>query len=157
MGSLLYARACRECGDRIVAMLSLETIGYYSSLSGSQRYPFPFSLAYPSTGDFIAFVGDLGSRGLVRDSIDVFRQTTKFPSEGGALPGWIPGIGWSDHWSFWQAGYPGIMVSDTAPFRYPHYHTTRDTPDQLDYDRMARVVRGLDHVVASLVLIEGSR
>ncbi|MBI1853943.1 MAG: M28 family peptidase [Planctomycetes bacterium] len=150
MGSLVYARACRERGDRIVAMLSLETIGYYSSVSGSQRYPFPLSLVYPSTGDFIAFVGDLGSRALVREAIDVFRQTTHFPSEGGALPGWIPGIGWSDHWSFWQAGYPAIMVTDTAPFRYPHYHTTRDTPDQLDYERTARVVRGLERVVAAL-------
>jgi peptidase M28-like protein len=150
MGSLVYARACRDRGDRIVAMLSLETIGYYADEPGTQDYPFPFSWFYPSTGNFVAFVGNVRSRSLVRETIDVFRRTTEFPSEGAAIPGWIPGVGWSDHWSFWQHGYPGVMVTDTAPFRYPLYHTSADTPDKLDTERMARVVRGLEHVVAAL-------
>lgn len=74
-----------------------------------------------------------------------------FPSEGGALPDAIPNIGFSDHWSFWQEGYPALMVTDTAPFRYPHYHTSEDTVDKIDFDRTARVVRGLEKVVAGLV------
>jgi hypothetical protein len=118
--------------------------------AGSQDYPFPFGLFYPSKGDFVTFVGNLGSRGLVQEAIAIFRETTPFPSQGGALPGWIPGIGWSDHWSFWKAGYPALMVTDTAPFRYPHYHTTKDTPDKLDYERMARVVAGVERVVRRL-------
>jgi len=61
-----------------------------------------------------------------------------------------PGIGWSDHLAFWKEGYPGIMVTDTAPFRYPHYHKPTDTPDKIDYDRMARVVAGLEKVIAEL-------
>jgi hypothetical protein len=63
----------------------------------------------------------------------------------------IPGIGWSDHWSFWQCGYPAIMVTDTAPFRYPHYHEQTDTPDKLDYDRFALVVSGMESVIEELV------
>jgi Zn-dependent M28 family amino/carboxypeptidase len=150
MGSWVCARRARERGENIVAMLSLETIGYYADKKGSQRYPFPFSLFYPSTGDFIGFVGNLSSRGLVRRAIGSFREHARFPSEGVAAPGWITGIGWSDHWAFWKEGYPAVMVTDTAPFRYPFYHTAYDTPDRIDYDRLVRVVAGLAGVVADL-------
>jgi hypothetical protein len=150
MGSLVYAKSCREHGDKIVAMLSLETMGCFSSESGSQKYPFPFGLFYPSRGDFIGFVGNTASAGLVRQCVRVFREQASFPSEGGALPGVLPGIGWSDHWSFWQVGYPALMVTDTAPFRYAYYHTPADTPDKVDYDRLARVVDGLDKVITGL-------
>lgn len=150
MGSVRYARRSRERGDRIVAMLSLETIGYFSDAAGSQAYPPPIGLFYPSTGDFVGFVGDLASRKLLREVIGDFRAHTLFPSEGAALPAVIPGVGWSDHWAFWQEGYRALMVTDTAPFRYPHYHTTSDTPDKVDYERMARVVAGLERVVRRL-------
>lgn len=150
MGSLRYARRCRERGEDVVAMLSLETIGYYTDAPGSQSYPFPLSAFYPGTGDFIGFVGDVRSRGLVRTAVRSFRRHTAFPSQAAAVPGVLPGVGWSDHWAFWQAGYRAIMVTDTAPFRYPHYHSPGDTPDQLDYDRLARVVAGLSRVVADL-------
>ena len=150
MGSLVYARACRDRKDRITSMVSLETIGFYSDADGSQQYPFPFGLFYPSRGDFICFVGNMGSAALVREAIATFRTTTQFPSEGGALPGWIPGVGWSDHWSFWKAGYPAIMITDTAPFRYPHYHTTGDVAAKIDYEKMARVVSGVERVVRAL-------
>lgn len=150
MGSLVYARLCRDRGDRIAAMLSLETIGYYSDEPGSQKYPAPYDRIYPSEGNFIGFVGDLANAPLVREAVGSFRRHARFPSEGGALPGSLPGVGFSDHWSFWQVGYPAIMVTDTAPFRYPHYHTADDTPDKLDFDRMARVVDGLRWVVEDL-------
>jgi len=150
MGSLVYAKSCRERGDKIVAMLSLETMGCFSTEKGSQNYPFPFGLFYPSRGDFIGFVGNTASASLVRQCVKVFREQASFPSEGGALPGVLPGIGWSDHWSFWQAGYPALMVTDTAPFRYAHYHTAADMPDKVDYDRLARVVDGLDKVITDL-------
>lgn len=150
MGSRVYARRCRQRGENVVAMLSLETIGYYSDAPGSQRYPPPLGLFYPSTGDFIAFVGNVSSRRLVRQVVEVFRQRGSIPSEAGALPAFLPGVGWSDHWAFWKEGYPALMVTDTAPFRYPHYHTTRDTPDRVDFDRCARVVAGLEEVVRIL-------
>ena len=107
-------------------------------------------MIYPSTGDFIGFVGNLSSRGLVRRAIGVFREHAQFPSEGAALPSWVPGVGWSDHWAFWQEGYPAIMVTDTAPYRYAHYHRESDTPDKIDYERTALVVQGLEHVVRAL-------
>lgn len=150
MGSLVYAEGCRQRGENVVAMLSLETIGYYRDEAGTQNYPDGVGVFYPSAGNFIAFVGDFGSRALVHQCIGTFRRDVKFPSEGAALPSFIQGIGWSDHWSFWQAGYPAIMVTDTAIFRYPHYHNPSDTPDKLDYERLARVVSGLERVVRDL-------
>jgi Zn-dependent M28 family amino/carboxypeptidase len=150
MGSHVYAVRSREREERIVAMLSLETIGYYSDAPNSQRYPFPFNLFYPDTANFIGFVSNLSSRKLLHRSVDAFRRTTPFPSAGVAAPFWITGIGWSDHLSFWQAGYDAIMVTDTALFRYVHYHASTDTPDKIDYTRTARVVKGLSHVVMAL-------
>lgn len=151
MGSFIYAGRSRARGDRIEAMISLETIGYYSNESGSQVYPAPgLGFLYPRLGNFIAFVGNVASRSLLREALGEFRRHAKIPSEGGALPAIIPGIGWSDQWSFWKHGYPGIMVTDTAPFRYPHYHAATDTPDKLDYDSMTRVVAGMEKVIRHL-------
>lgn len=146
-GSVVYARRCRERRERVVAMYSLETIGCYFDQPGTQRYPFPLGLFYPRTGNFIGFVGNLSSRSLVRQSIASFRRNTPFPSEGAAAYGYIPGVYWSDQWAFWRQGYPGVMITDTAPFRYPFYHTVDDTPDKLDYDRTARVVVGLAKMI----------
>jgi Zn-dependent M28 family amino/carboxypeptidase len=150
MGSRVYAHQLRQAGVPVSAMISLETIGFYSDEAGSQKYPPVLSLFYPSRGNFIGFVGNTGSRGLVRDSIRSFRESTRFPSEGIAAPGNWRGIGWSDHWSFWQEGYPGIMVTDTALFRYPYYHTPNDTVDRVDFDKTARVVEGVRRVVEEL-------
>lgn len=154
MGSEVYARRCRERQENIVAMLSLETIGYYSDKKGSQKYPFPLSLYYPNTGNFIAFVGDLPSKTLVQRCIKTFRELAQFPCEGAALSSSVNGVGWSDHWSFWQHGYPALMVTDTAPFRYPHYHKHTDTVDKIDFERTARVIVGLRHVIADLAGVE---
>ncbi len=150
MGSNLYAARAQVQGERIEAMLSLETLGYYTDEPDTQKYPFPFSWFYPDTGNFVGFVGNLSSRPLVRQAVGAFRASTAFPSEGVAAPSGIEGIHWSDHWSFWQAGYPAIMVTDTAPFRYPHYHDATDTPQQLDYTGLARVTGGLAEVVGVL-------
>jgi len=150
MGSRRYAARSKARGERITAMLSLETIGYYSDAERSQQYPAPFSAFYPSRGDFIGFVSNLPGAPLLRRCVAAFRRTTAFPSEGLAAPGWITGIGWSDHSSFWEHGYPAVMVTDTAPFRYPDYHAPSDTPDKLSFDRMARVVAGLARVVEDL-------
>ncbi|MDJ1172981.1 M28 family peptidase [Roseofilum sp. BLCC_M114] len=147
MGSLVYAKICQQRQDNIVGMMSLETMGYYSDKPGSQQYPTPLNLFYPMQGNFIAFIGNFDSGDWVRQVVDSFRQHTQFPSEGAALPNLLPGIGWSDHWSFWQQGYPGLMVTDTAPFRYPYYHRAEDTPDKIDYGKLARVVAGLERVI----------
>ena len=96
MGSLVYAKRCRTNGEKIVAMLSLETIGYYTDKPGSQQYPSPLlGLIYPTTGNFISFVGNVGSRQLVRQCVGAFRQHAQFPSQGAAIPDVVPGVGWS--------------------------------------------------------------
>lgn len=150
MGSRVYAMRSRQQAENIVAMISLESLGCYLDDPGTQKYPFPFSLFYPDTGNFIGFVSNLSSRKLLCQAISSFRSHTQFPSEGLSAPGWITGVDWSDHWSFWKEGYPAIMITDTVPFRYEYYHTINDTPDKLDYDRMARVVSGIARVVAEI-------
>jgi Zn-dependent M28 family amino/carboxypeptidase len=150
MGSLVYARQLKRENAAVSAMLSLEMLGYYSEASGSQKYPAALGWLYPSQGNFIGFVGKADSPELVRRAIRSFRETTSFPSEGVAAPVEWPGVGWSDHWSFWQAGYPAIMITDTAIFRNPYYHTPRDTADKLDFAKMARVVEGIRRVVEDL-------
>lgn len=150
MGSQVWARTAREHGDEVRAMFSLEMLGCYSDAPGSQRYPAPFSWLYPDRADFIAFVGDLGARGLVRSAIRAFRKSARFPSEGLAGPAFVEGVTRSDHWSFRVQGYPAIMVTDTAFYRYPHYHQPTDTPEKLDYLRMARVTLGLAAVIKEL-------
>jgi Zn-dependent M28 family amino/carboxypeptidase len=121
-------------------LFSLETIGYYSDRPRSQRYPFPLGFFYPSTGNFIAFVSNLSSRALLHEVLASFRRHAEFPSESVAAPAFIP-------WSFWKEGYPALMVTDTAPYRYPYYHTAQDTPDKVDYERAARVVTGLQRML----------
>jgi Zn-dependent M28 family amino/carboxypeptidase len=153
MGSRHYARRSRERGEGIHAMFSLETIGYYSDAPGSQRYPFPLGFFYPSTGNFVAFVSDLASRPLLHQAIASFRRHAAIPSEAVAAPAWIPGVDWSDHWSFGREGWPALMVTDTAPYRYPHYHAPGDTPDKVDYERLARVVTGLRGMLRELARI----
>ena len=150
MGSRIYASRSRQRGEKIIAMFSLETIGYYSHEKGSQNYPFPLSFFYPDTGNFIAFVGNVSSRSLVQEALEIFRSKTAFPSEGIAAPGWFPGIGWSDNWSFWKEGYPAIMITDTALFRYPYYHTHQDVLDNIEYEQMSRVVVGMSETVHAL-------
>jgi hypothetical protein len=157
MGSVVYAKRSRARGEAVMAMISLETIGLYTDRPGSQHYPFPFGMFYPKVGDFVAVVGDRSSADLVRQTLTSFRLGARFPSEGIAGPMSVPGIGWSDHWSFAQEGYPAVMVTDTAPFRNARYHTTSDTPGELAYTPMARVVVGLTRVIEDLVGMGGDR
>jgi len=147
MGSLVYARALNRSGEPVLGMMSLETLGCYTDAENSQNYPWPLGLLYPSTGNFVAFVGLVSSRGFVRRTVETFRGLVPFPSVGGTAPGFIPGIDWSDHWSFEQVGIPALMITDTALYRYPYYHTIEDTPDKVDYDKLARIVAGLAAVV----------
>jgi Zn-dependent M28 family amino/carboxypeptidase len=150
MGSWQYAKRCHDRRETIVAMLSLETIGYYDDARGSQQYPPPLSALYPDTGNFIALASNIASRALTARCVRAFRGRTSFPIESASMPEAIPGIGWSDQWSFWQFGWPAVMVTDTAPYRNPHYHEASDVPSTLDYARMAQVVEGLTGVVEEL-------
>lgn len=150
MGSLVYARSLSRDGEDVIGMIALETIGCYIDKPGSQKYPKLFNLLYPDTGNFISFIGNLTSRSLLTRSISLFREHSPVPSEGIAAPAFIPGVSWSDHWSFWVTGHTAIMITDTAPYRYDHYHQQSDTPDKLNYEQYSKVVHGLFYVVQGL-------
>jgi hypothetical protein len=147
MGSLQYARALAARKERVVAMYSLETLGFYSSEPGSQRYPAPFGMMFPDRADFVAFVGLMNSRPLLQQTMRSFRDHTAVPTIGGIAPGFVPGIDWSDHWAFARHGFQAVMITDTALFRYPHYHRPTDTPDKVDVEKLARVVKGIERVI----------
>jgi hypothetical protein len=150
MGSRVYAKACRERGDDVRGMISLETIGYFSDEPGSQHYPPLFSFFYPDRGNFIGFVANLQSRALMSRAARVFRSHCDVPLETCATFAFVPGVDWSDHGSFWHHGYRAFMVTDTAPYRYPHYHEPTDTPDKVNYEMLARVTVGVEAVVREL-------
>lgn len=150
MGSVLYAKAAATRGEKIAAMLSLESIGYYSDAPDSQKYPPEIAGRFPTTGSFVAVVGNPASRALVDLVVQGLRGWSSMPVEGASLPEDLPGVGWSDHWAFWREGVPAVMVTDTAPYRYAHYHKPTDTPDKLDYERLARVVAGLESAIAQI-------
>lgn len=150
MGSMQHARELKKNGQNVEGALILETIGWYSQAQNSQKLPPGLEKYYPSTGNFIAFVGTLESSALVRQALAAFKAESSFPAEGLAAPAHVMGVTLSDHSSYNRQGYPALMITDTAFMRYPYYHTAEDTPDKLDYASMARVVRGLAKTIESL-------
>jgi hypothetical protein len=131
-------------------MVSLETIGCYLETPGSQRYPPLFRHFFPDQGNFLGLVSDLRSRGALRRMARTFKRRSDFPLEHVATFRWVPGIAWSDHLSFWRQGYRALMVTDTAFYRYHHYHTPEDTPDKLNYAAFGRATEGLLRCFAAM-------
>jgi hypothetical protein len=152
MGSYHHAKMIRKANLPLAGMISLESIGYFSDKPKSQRYPQPFSWFYPDRGDFIAFVTDLESARFLRRVIGSFRAFAEIPSEGVTAPRIFSDISLSDHWSFWAHGYAALMITDTVPFRNPHYHEPTDTPDTLDFGRMSLVVEALERAIVKVEL-----
>ena len=150
MGSRVYAKRSRERGERIVGMLGLETLGYCSEAVGSQRLSLGGWLL-PRRGDFIALVANRASRPLLDRVAKTFSEPVGLPCRGLVLPTHFPGAWSSDHWSFWKEDYPALMVTDTAPLRYPYYHKPEDTLDKVNYRWLYRVARSLEGAVAGLV------
>ena len=151
MGSHVHAAALRREGAAVRAMISLEMIGYFSDALGSQRLPNPLlRLVYPSRANFIAVIGRLADTRLTRRVKRAMQGASAVDVYSMNAPTWVPGIDFSDHRSYWAHGYPAIMVTDTAFYRNERYHTVRDTPDSLDYRRMAEVVRGVHRAVLML-------
>lgn len=150
MGSFFYVDRCVQRKENVVAMLNPETLGYYTELPDSQKYPSKFVPGLPTKGNFIVFVSNMQSRPLVDACVGKFRETTPFPSEGVVAPEWISGIDLADHYWFLKYGHQSVMITDTAPFRNPHYHSSGDTADKLNFRAFARVVGGLEQVVECL-------
>lgn len=151
MGSQIYARACRKAGDNICGMVCLETIGCFSDAPNSQIWPHPaLDLLLPSTGDFITLVGPSSAQDFIKICAEAFEKQVAISSVSAAAPDSIDQVLWSDHRGFNEVGYPAFMVTDTAPFRYLHYHKATDTPDKLDYVTMARVINGVEGMLREI-------
>lgn len=150
MGSMIYAKRAQQQQDKIRFMISLETIGYYLELPNSQHYPPLLKYFYPRTGNFVAFVSNFSSRGVMHNAVKRYRLSSDFPVEHIATLSIVPGVSWSDHLSFWREGYKAFMITDTALYRYPYYHTTQDSADKLTYEPYAKMVNGLFMMLQTL-------
>jgi Zn-dependent M28 family amino/carboxypeptidase len=151
MGSAIHATSLRKQGADVRAMVSLEMIGYFSDEPESQRFPAPFLEAfYPSRGNFIAVVGRLDEGLLVRRVKAAMRGASPLPVYSINSPTFVPGVDFSDQLNYWNAGYDAVMITDTAFLRNQNYHTINDTPETLDYKRMAMVVEGVYAAVLDL-------
>jgi Zn-dependent M28 family amino/carboxypeptidase len=151
MGSAVHARSLRTAGRRVRAMLCLEMIGFFSDEDGSQQFPSPLlRLFYPGRGDFIAVVGNVGGVRIVRRVKRSMRRAGDLPVHSINAPSLVPGVDLSDHVNFWRQGDPAVMITDTAFYRNPGYHTEDDVPETLDYRRMAKVIAGVRQAVLDL-------
>jgi hypothetical protein len=151
MGSFVHAQALRSEGVPVVAMLCLEMIGCFRDEPGSQSYPVPgLAWLYPSAGNFVAIVGCMGGAGLVRRVKGAFAEASSVPVRSINAPRFVPGVDFSDHLEYWDAGFDAVMITDTAFYRNPRYHEASDVPATLDYPRMAAVVEGVYAAVRSL-------
>jgi len=144
MGSAQHARLMKETRCEVQAVIVLEMIGRYSVAKGSQSYPsFLLEPFYPDQGNFITVVGCFENIGLTRSVKRAMRAASPLPVRSINGPRWIPGLDFSDHHPYWDQGFKAVMVTDTSFYRNRDYHTDQDTPDRLDYVRMAQVVQGV--------------
>ena len=150
MGSAMHAARLASERRKIRLMISVEMIGTFSDAPGSQSYPPLIGIFYPSQGNFIAVVGKWGQGDSVDEVADAMRAGSPLPVATLTAPSFLSGVDFSDHLSFWAHGYAAVMVSDTAFFRNPRYHTEEDRPETLDYVRMAEVVKGLHCAVQTV-------
>jgi Zn-dependent M28 family amino/carboxypeptidase len=151
MGSYVYAKSVKEEGAKVMGMISLEMVGFYSDREGSQFYPGSiFRLFYPGRGNFIAFVGNLSSRSFTIKMKRSFRAASSVPVESLNAVSAVPGVNLSDHRNFWKFGYPAFMITDTAFYRNPNYHSSGDRAGTLDYERMAAIAEGLFAVIRTV-------
>jgi Zn-dependent M28 family amino/carboxypeptidase len=151
MGSYVYAKSVKDEAVELLGMISLEMVGFYSDQKGSQYYPASFfKLFYPNRGNFIAFVGNLSSRAFTLKMKRLFKAVSPVPVESLNAVSIIPGVNLSDHRNFWKFGYPAFMITDTAFYRNPNYHSSGDTARTLDYDRMTAIVKGLVKVLRTI-------
>lgn len=148
MGSFWHARALAREKREVRLMVSLEMIGYYRDERKSQQYPVGgLGLLYPDQGNFITIVGALNDVSNIRRIKALFKGASDLPVESINAPSSVQGVDFSDHRSYWHFNMPAVMVTDTAFLRNPNYHEPGDTPETLDYERMAKVVRAM-HAVA---------
>jgi len=150
MGSAVFAAAAAAKREDIRAAVILEMVGYFTEARASQRYPPLIGPFFPGRGNFAAQISNIRSAGTAFRIADAFRSASTLPLRTAVLPSFVPGADYSDHRSFWLAGYPAVMFTDTAFYRNPHYHKSTDLPDTLNYEYMASLADGLRAVLDGL-------
>lgn len=151
MGSAVYARQAKREGEKVIAMLCLEMLGYYHDQCDAQTYPVPvMRLFYPCRPNFIGVVGNVSSRNLVKSVADILKRHADLPVESLVAVSVLPGVDFSDHKPFWDEGYPAVMITDTAFYRNPNYHSESDTIETLDFRRLASLIPALAATVKEL-------
>ena len=149
MGSFFHAKSLKERNQKVKLAIAMDMIGFYSDEWGSQKYPATvMKLFYPSRGNFISIVSNISFKNMkaTREAKTIFKDTTDLPVYSVNAIKFIPGIDFSDHRNYWKFDYPAIMITDTAFYRSNNYHTKYDTPDTLDYEKMAKVVEGIFNI-----------
>jgi Zn-dependent M28 family amino/carboxypeptidase len=155
IGSHIHSRGLLRELAALRGMIALEMLGYCSSRPGSQRLPPELVDTYPDVGNFIGVCGNEDSSDLVVAVAGAMKEVEGLPVEFLAVPGRgeaLPPVRLSDHSSFWDHGYPALMVTDTAFLRNPHYHQSSDTPETLDYAFLAKVTAGVYLAVRAQVM-----
>jgi len=141
MGSARHAKLLHDRKVRIKCVIALEMIGYFSSAADSQLYPIPaLKIFYPNKGNFIAIVGRLSQRKIVRKIKGLMKGAADLPVYSFNAPLIVPGIDFSDHRNYWHYGYDAVMITDTAYYRNREYHEPGDTAERLNYESMAKAV-----------------
>ena len=143
MGSYHHARGLKETGQKVRLMVALESVGYFRNEENSQRYPPLYGLFRPSEGNFIAIVSRWGHGDELKGIDRAFDRGSRLPTERLSAPPLVAGVDFSDHLNYWAFGFKAVMITDTAFYRNANYHQPTDTPDTLDYARMAEVVKGI--------------
>jgi Zn-dependent M28 family amino/carboxypeptidase len=171
MGSYVHAKSLKDSGAKVKGMICYEMIGYFDEKENSQGYldkafrfhgaQLPFYLKpinwmlkklYPSKGNFISVIGNWGSRKLAKEIDKTLKSLGKIDSKYLSVPSKaLPMIEMSDQWSYWKHGFPAVMITDTSFLRNPNYHKATDTPDTLNYNKMAEVVDGVSRFIENLI------
>jgi peptidase M28-like protein len=150
-GSRIFVRSCRTSGAHVLGALILEMVGFTAP---RQHYPYLSRWpGYPAEGNFIGIIANWRSWRVGRAVLRGFRKNTALPVESLFLPfngRLLPETRLSDHASFWDAGLPALMITDTAFFRNPNYHLPSDTIDTLDLTFMAELVKSLELALLEL-------
>ncbi len=147
MGSLVYAKALKLRGEKVVAMISLDSLAYFSDEPDSQTHPEGTREDAPSVADFLVLVGNQASAEQVRSAKTAFQKSSALPVEAVVASAGDLHAARSDHWAFWQTGYPGLMITDTGPFRYKGYHQADDKTSRLDFERLESAVKGIEGII----------
>jgi len=149
-GSQRFLEQVTARSERVIGALFLDSVGVYSSEEGSQEFPFPLSLVYPRSGHFLAVFSDTSNRSAVVAFIDKWQTQSRFPVQGGAMPTWFPGSPNSGYTAFLDAGWPAVVLTDTAGHRYADSGTVYDKHSRLDYVALSHIVLSLTRVVADM-------